>query len=593
MEDDLANVPKMQQRKHGIWYFRMRVPAHLQESYGKKEVVKSLGTSNKKEAQKRFSVLDTQVTSELEEIEVKLKAQKDEPDMLSNFNNSELERIAVRWFHEQKDQDIDISDLSEDERRDIFINLEIDENLYRDEVKGITETEEHKGMTAAYHYLKHRNITFNPKSEAFKTLGHYMSRALAESARKSVRRWKNQPFNVSDAMFLDAQHYGGGNHSILPNKTIGALCDEYINDPTKEHSPGTEYSYAVLFRALRELLGAETFVKTITHQDCKDIQILLMKTPSNAKKLAPNKTLKQAAELAEKKEWKTLSRKTVNNYLGMLSALMKYAVEAKYIHENPAKGLKMKSKKKSKDRYPFDTEQLAAIFTAPLYTGCKNDGNGYSQKGSQIIKKTRFWIPLISLFTGMRLNEICQLEIEDFTKAEGVHIINVREENDEGEKTKQVKTLGSVRTIPIHPELEGIGLLDYVDDMRSKGHVRLWPDLTQNSRGYYSDAFSKWFARFLKNSNTKKPKTSFHSFRHNFRTEMANKAFPHDMIVKLGGWSANSVEGGYVGKLSIPAQYEYICKISYEGLDLSHLHVKDAKDGENPEDLPQEEAQGQ
>jgi len=160
-------------------------------------------------------------------------------------------------------------------------------------------------------------------------------------------------------------------------------------------------------------------------------------------------------------------------------------------------------------------------------------------------------------------------------------LFHVREEDDEGNITKQTKTEQSIRFIPIHPELIKMGFMDYVDSLRKQKKRRLCYDLRQNKEGYYSAQFSKWFADFLDNIGAKKNKTSFHSFRHNFRTAMANAGLSYDAITSLGGWSSGTVESGYLGDMEAQNLYNQIQKIQYPGLDLSHLYTEKATDGQN------------
>ncbi len=570
----MPKIPGLQLRGQ-TYYLRLRVPTDIANDYGKSEVIKTLATKDYSEARKRIGNARAQIESEFDELRLKLKAQKDEPDMLSLYNKYELERLAIRWFHDYKQKKSDVSggthpDADADE---ILAELENDMLTYDAEAKGVSKTAEHHGMTIGGRYLKKLGITYNSKSDAFKTFGQYMSRALAESAKQDLRQWTKKPYAVHDEMFIQ----GSGNPyqaSNLPKKTITELCDEYINDPAAQHRQGTLKNYTVMFRALKEMLGEDTLIRDITRADCKKVRDLLMKLPSNATKKAPGKTLQEAVKLGQKHGWQTLSTKSINNYLGVLATLLNYAKSEGYIHDNPATGLKVKSKKKSKDRYPFDKEQLKTIFSAPLYTGCKDDGHGYNIPGPNIIKRTRFWIPLIALYSGMRLNEICQLETADFVQKNGVDVILVREDSENGDGSKQLKTDASVRFIPIHPELKKIGLLDYIAEIKKGGHTHVWPDIKKDNQGYYSDRFSKWFARFLEQSGAKKSKTSFHSFRHNFRTNIGNAELAYDVAVSLGGWAAQGVQGGYVGKLSPVVLYENISKIKYPELDLSHLYKK-------------------
>ena len=60
---------------------------------------------------------------------------------------------------------------------------------------------------------------------------------------------------------------------------------------------------------------------------------------------------------------------------------------------------------------------------------------------------SHFWIPLIGLYTGMRLEEIAQIYVSDVRKAKGVWCIDVNEDKPD----KHVKT--GARLVPLHPVL--------------------------------------------------------------------------------------------------------------------------------------------
>jgi hypothetical protein len=90
--------------------------------------------------------------------------------------------------------------------------------------------------------------------------------------------------------------------------------------------------------------------------------------------------------------------------------------------------------------------------------------------------------------------------------------------------------------------------------------------------GYYSEPFSKWFGRFLVKSKAKAPRTSFHSFRHSYRYAPREAHMPRDVVLALGGWEASAGEDDDYGSgLKASTLAQYIAKVAYPGLDLSHL----------------------
>lgn len=580
-------MPKPQglQQKGNTWFLRKRVPKDLVDIYKKKEIIRTLETSDYHEAVARLYHEQAKIQSEFKEHRAKIAAVNDNPDILSSYADYQLEGLVLRWFADQeKKQHVskDLTELTEEEKQDIETNMDYEYRMMLDEVKGVGEDNIHHGMSMATRYLKERGITFIVKSENFKKLGYLFSRAICESNMQKLRFWQGKAYLPSDALFSHSNAlFPQAQTADVPLKsiTLEELIEEYLEE--NKYIASTEKNYRIIFRALRELLGSNKLLHEITFEDCRMVRDTLRKMPSNArKKVGGNKSMKEAVAIAKKKELPLLKPSTVNGYIEKLVSLFNYARKMKYISENPAEGLKVKVKKKQKDlKDAFSLEQLNKIFYAPLYTGCVDDNHNYNKKGVARPKNARFWVPLIALYSGMRLNEICQLEVNDLFNKDGVNLIYVREDG-EGD-TKKLKTEASTRLVPVHPELEKIGFITYAETMRKSGEVKLFPELKTGSLGYYSDNFSKWFSRFLKSIGAKTKKTSFHSFRHTFRTAMAEAELPYDAIVAIGGWTSDSTQDNYFKKLKPVTLYNHMCKVRYPELDLGHLYEESAKDGQS------------
>lgn len=121
------------------------------------------------------------------------------------------------------------------------------------------------------------------------------------------------------------------------------------------------------------------------------------------------------------------------------------------------------------------------------------DKNNFNKIGNNHPRGIRFWIPLISLFTGMRLRECCQLFSDDIGIKNGVPVIYIRKD-DMG--MKKLKNSQCERTVPIHPTLEKIGLINFADRAKADSQKMLFKDVQPNGSGRYSDNASKWFSRF-------------------------------------------------------------------------------------------------
>lgn len=182
-----------------------------------------------------------------------------------------------------------------------------------------------------------------------------------------------------------------------------------------------------------------------------------------------------------------LSIKTQNDYIQTLSSIFMWAKKKKFIDENPFDEVEMPAqdiRAKQGDKYlSFSITQLQAIFNTPVYRGCMNNRLGRMTPGKKIYRDAYFWVPLISLYSGARLNEICQLSLDDVRIKEGINIIHIS--NVEG---KKVKTFAGHRDLPIHPVLLKLGFLGYVEQQRKDKNnksKRLFPELKLNSRNEY------------------------------------------------------------------------------------------------------------
>jgi hypothetical protein len=100
-------------------------------------------------------------------------------------------------------------------------------------------------------------------------------------------------------------------------------------------------------------------------------------------------------------------------------------------------------------------DELRKLFASPIWTG----SNPFfrSRPGDKIIRDALFWLPLLGLFHGNRLEEFAQLRREDVRQEAGVPYIRISDEDG-----RQLKNEQSRRDVPLHPELIRLGFLDYV-----------------------------------------------------------------------------------------------------------------------------------
>ena len=203
-----------------------------------------------------------------------------------------------------------------------------------------------------------------------------------------------------------------------------------------------------------------------------------------------------------------------------------------------------------------DPEDLARIFNPKIFLKWSKD------------YPSRFWIPLLALYTGCRLEEMASLYCEDVFKHEGLWCIDINDNHD-----RQVKNKNAIRSVPLHPFLvKQLRFPQYVDKIKAQGNERVFPDLKMENHKY-SNVLSKRFNYYLRKKVgiTDKEKT-FHSFRHNVTNHLMNKTGNESMVEELSGRAGKTETRRtyFKGFRSDVLYKECILKLDYK-VDLSHL----------------------
>ena len=191
-----------------------------------------------------------------------------------------------------------------------------------------------------------------------------------------------------------------------------------------------------------------------------------------------------------------------------------------------------KKRKTAKKRRAFTDDELRMVFN-PATLGKSTQASPYM-----------FWLPLIGAHTGMRINEIAQLELSDLVTLDGVPCFNVtdspdpEEEPEAAAKAKTIKTEAGRRIVPIHSRLIVLGLLGYADALQAAGYTRLFPDLVGGRDGPGQPA-SKQFGRYCDRIKLTDPELVFHSFRHGAVGRMRSAKVAKELRMVVVGHSAS------------------------------------------------------
>ena len=169
----------------------------------------------------------------------------------------------------------------------------------------------------------------------------------------------------------------------------------------------------------------------------------------------------------------------------------------------------------------------------------------------------QFWLPTIGLFTGARVNEICQLNpqtdiLKDYDTGVDYFLISAKTEAAEG-VIKSVKK-GKTLKVPIHKKLLELGFLDYVERVKATGEKLIFPKWKPIA-GRAAGNAQVWFDQFLRDTNLRDETpfamiTGMHCLRHTLVTTGIQQKLLLDSITghtQPGGKDISKVFLGYSG----------------------------------------------
>jgi integrase len=341
---------------------------------------------------------------------------------------------------------------------------------------------------------------------------------------------------------------------------ISEVIEQYADEAKANWQPKTKDENLSILNLFMEVVG-DVPIQSITRRKVGEFKQTLQKLPPNLKK-NPKYRRKSISKIIQMQVPKTISDTTVGKYLTRIGALFEYARRnGIYEGANPATGMNPpKHKRAHEPRAPFAKDELVKLFRSEDYLEDRHD------------KPYQFWMPILALFTGARLNELAQLHLSDIRQAEeGVWVFDI---NDEAEK--RVKAKSSRRIIPIHSFLlDDLKFLSYVEHLKAKGEQRLFPELKEGRDGYGRNV-SRWFNEIYRQKCgillTDGRKRDFHSFRSTFVTHLVYQKVNDRMRLQVEGHSAGKdMTNVYADPFPAKQLYdEVISKLDY-GIDLSHL----------------------
>ena len=228
---------------------------------------------------------------------------------------------------------------------------------------------------------------------------------------------------------------------------------------------------------------------------------------------------------------KKLNKKTINNYTSYSKRLFDYAIKMGKLTTNPFKMLtsfKITSDEKSpKDNFTLD--ELKIVFDTR-----RKDLRDYM---------------MFALHTGLRLNEIWQLNSDNVGEQDGIKFINVK-------TAKQKGGVSKYRQIPLHKNIEHLADLKWLEQIK-KG---------KESSDYFGKRLNRHIHKSIPSANV-----SFHRLRGNFAKAIKDYCLENslaDLTSVLLGHSTDLATDTYAKGVSLKAKKEAL-----KGLDIFYLLI--------------------
>ena len=458
--------------------------------------------------------------------------------------------------------------------------------------------------------IKSKNLTLDSKSLEFNQLRKQFlelrlirntwKKELLEDSGKSIEDFRKEiykKFNIKDEptdldLLLKLQTsesiLGSRTHSndlVTTSKDNQIIKDSEVQEPVGDVSPklsemkeefiGERLLSGFSPKSTRELestiddlieiIGDIPILK-VTPNNARDFKKIISSLPKyrNQSPRYRGLTIKQILSLdgVEGQE-----PKNINKLIYRVRVFFKWLKNnySEYVPQNHFDGLSIQEKKFDKPRDIFTNKELHKIFdTTPFL-------NNTIRNPHRRNKLASFFVPIVAIHTGMRLEEICQLRLEDVYKEGTVDIIRVTIS-----KETKLKTVTSQRIVPIHENLKRVGFLEYCNYMKKQKKERVFWDLTKSRDGYGRN-IGRYFMEYLRKVGVYEFQSKvFHSLRHTFITTLLQNGVREEVVNGLCGHKQKTMSTTIYFKGGFPPDLLYeegISKLNFEGINFGKLKI--------------------
>lgn len=254
---------------------------------------------------------------------------------------------------------------------------------------------------------------------------------------------------------------------------------------------------------------------------------------------------------------------TVNLYHIACKAVFEHARKErhKFTGVNPFSFRRRKHVAQSKGK--FTTDELNQLFNSPTFAEREIKPTTYG------IASALPWAAAIALFSGASLEEVAQLRARDIRQEAGNGwVIYIA---PEAALCGALKRASRERTVPLHPELERLGLLKYLAAL-PRNAERIFPGLPVHaSKNKLSPALGRAFNDWRRKLGIdyEDRQLDFHSLRHTFGNAIEDVGIPQSDRARLLGYAVPGISSSVYSAPELKRVAPLVARVKWEGLTVS------------------------
>ncbi|QEX23354.1 integrase [Hypericibacter adhaerens] len=549
-------------KKRGVYYYRRRLPS----PHGG-EVALSLGTTNYREAEHQAAMLDKAFNELMQTMTTNTpKPPADLQVIVRDYLKTALQADFEQHLRAPTGQPVyQLDSYADEDPIDADLTIidhligEAAEALARRDVRSVAATVDRLMAEHGLPVEQRPALAMGVLQAQLKVLETARQRVLGQHPELALDGTSRQPVGAPEVPAAPGPLLS----AALPNFIDYMVTEEGWRGQTKTQSETT-------FRLFVEWCGDKP-LQAYTRKDTAGFFDMLRKLPALYSKDKRWRDLSLPEIIAQSQgiDVERLTMKTVKRHFSALGRLFDYAKKRdQYIGENPAHGFDFptKGRGKGKARKVWAGEPLRKLFASPVWTGCHPHFR--AQAGDKIIRDEKFWLPILGLYHGNRLEEFAQLRREDVKQEGDIWFFDIHDQGG-----RQVKNEQSVRRVPLHPVVLRLGFLSYLDEVAPKATDRVFPELQpggpDNKVGYY---FTKWWTNYRRATGVYERGLDYHSFRHGVTTKLFGAGVSREVVDELTGHEGEGTsQTVYLHEFPLKVLADAIAKVEWPEIDLLRL----------------------